>query len=109
MSSSALIIRIPFDRFACPQDHDDIFGHDPSLGHALKSVRATPVFTRQVLDLLSDEDYRKLQTALVNRPLAGSVIKGSGGLRKIRRTIEGRGKRGGAASSTTGLPRTNGC
>jgi len=47
------------------------------------------------LDLLSDEEYRRLQTALVNRPLAGSVIKGSGGLRKIRWTIEGRGKRGG--------------
>ncbi|MGH2373662.1 MAG: hypothetical protein ACRDIC_09345 [bacterium] len=32
---------------------------------------------------------------LASRPTAGSLIKGSGGLRKIRWAIEGRGKRGG--------------
>ena len=55
----------------------------------------TPIFTRQVLALLSDDEYRRLQAALVNRPLTGSVIKGSGRLRKMRWGIEGRGKRGG--------------
>jgi len=44
----------------------------------------TSVFTRQVRELLSDEEYRELQTALANRPNAGSVIVGSGGLRKLR-------------------------
>ena len=50
----------------------------------------TSVFTRQVQELLSDEEYRELQTALVNRPNAGSVIVGSGGLRKLRWATKGR-------------------
>ncbi|HZY41539.1 MAG TPA: type II toxin-antitoxin system RelE/ParE family toxin, partial [Anaerolineae bacterium] len=55
----------------------------------------TSIFTRQVLDLLTDEEYRELQQVLVNRPEAGSLIVGSGGLRKIRWAKQGRGKRGG--------------
>ena len=55
----------------------------------------TSVFTRQLLSLLSDEEYRKLQVALANRPNIGDLIKGSGGLRKVRWAIEGSGKRGG--------------
>src|SRR5712692_3852622 len=56
----------------------------------------TLVFTRQVRELLSDQEYRELQIALVNRPNAGSVIVGSGGLRKIRWAMKGKGKRGGS-------------
>ncbi len=55
----------------------------------------TSIFTRQMRELLSEEEYRVLQTALVNRPTAGSVIVGSGGLRKMRWAAKGRGKRGG--------------
>ena len=55
----------------------------------------TSIFTRQIVDLLTDEEYRNLQVVLVNRPNAGSIIVGSGGLRKIRWAIQGRGKRGG--------------
>jgi len=55
----------------------------------------TSIFTRQVLALLSDEEYRRLQTALVLHPDMGAVIPGSGGLRKLRWAVEGRGKRGG--------------
>jgi hypothetical protein len=55
----------------------------------------TCVFTRQVRELLSDEEYRELQTALVNRPNAGAVIIGSGGLRKLRWATKGKGKREG--------------
>lgn len=47
-------------------------------------------------ELLSDEEYRELQTALVNRPNAGSVIVASGGLRKLRWATKGKGKRGGS-------------
>ncbi|MBI3536350.1 MAG: type II toxin-antitoxin system RelE/ParE family toxin [Chloroflexi bacterium] len=56
----------------------------------------TSVFTRQPQELLSDEEYRELQTALANRPNAGAVIIGSGGLRKLRWATKGKGKRGGA-------------
>ncbi len=55
----------------------------------------THVFTRQVKDILSDEEYRLLQNTLVLRPDMGKIIRGSGGLRKIRWTGSGRGKRGG--------------
>ena len=55
----------------------------------------TSVFTRQVRDLLPDEDYRKLQAALVGNPALGPVIRGTGGLRKVRWAMPGRGKRGG--------------
>lgn len=56
----------------------------------------TTVFSRQARALLSEEEYRLLQLALVARPDAGVVIPGSGGLRKMRVGIFGRGKRGGA-------------
>lgn len=55
----------------------------------------TPVFTRCILDLLDDDRYRQLQQILVLRPETGSLIPGGGGLRKIRWSAEGRGKRGG--------------
>src|SRR5581483_12401810 len=56
----------------------------------------TSIFTRQVEQLLSNQEYRELQIALVNRPAAGAVIVGSGGLRKLRWGSRGKGKRGGA-------------
>ena len=55
----------------------------------------TSVFTRQVQDLLADDEYRELQKVLVNRPDVGALIVGSGGLRKIRWAKQGKGKRGG--------------
>ncbi len=55
----------------------------------------TPIFTREVHDLIPDDDYRNLQFALLLRPEAGSIIPGSGGLRKVRWGSAGKGKRGG--------------
>ena len=54
----------------------------------------TPIFTKLILNLIPDEDYRSLQQAILLRPEAGDIIVGSGGLRKIRWKSEGRGKRG---------------
>jgi hypothetical protein len=56
----------------------------------------TPVFTRLITHVLDDEQYRTLQLALALRPEQGAVIRGSGGLRKLRWAVPGRGKRGGA-------------
>lgn len=56
----------------------------------------TPVFTRQVRSELSADEYRLLQLHLVEHPEAGALIPGSGGLRKLRWGLPGRGKRGGA-------------
>jgi mRNA-degrading endonuclease RelE of RelBE toxin-antitoxin system len=55
----------------------------------------TPIFTKQVLDTLSGDEYRLLQRALLEHAEAGTRIPGSGGLRKLRWSAEGRGKRGG--------------
>jgi len=55
----------------------------------------TPIFTRRVTELLSDEEYRALQAVLLARPDVGRVIVGTGGARKVRWAVEGRGKSGG--------------
>jgi len=43
----------------------------------------------------SDEEYSEFQTHLMEQPESGAVITGSGGLRKVRWSAKGRGKRGG--------------
>ncbi|MPY86727.1 MAG: transcriptional regulator [Luteitalea sp.] len=55
----------------------------------------TPLFTKLVQEYLSDEEYAKLQQVLVADPESGDVIPRSGGVRKLRWRIAGRGKRGG--------------
>ena len=55
----------------------------------------TKLFTRLVQEYLSDDEYSELQQALIANPEAGDIIGGSGGVRKLRWPIRGRGKRGG--------------
>ena len=55
----------------------------------------TTVFTRQITELLSDDELNALQWLLIANPDRGDLIRGSGGLRKIRCAGSGRGKRGG--------------
>ncbi|NLD36674.1 MAG: type II toxin-antitoxin system RelE/ParE family toxin [Desulfatiglans sp.] len=54
----------------------------------------TTIFTKEILKLITDDSYRQLQAVLVLRPDSGDLIKGSGGLRKIRWNLQGKGKRG---------------
>jgi hypothetical protein len=55
----------------------------------------TRLFTRLVDEYMSDDEYLELQAALAQDPEAGAVIPGSGGIRKLRWGLSGRGKRGG--------------
>lgn len=55
----------------------------------------TKMFSRLVVEYLSDEQYAKLQEALIANPEAGELIPGSGGVRKLRWGVAGRGQRGG--------------
>ena len=55
----------------------------------------TRLFSRIVGDYLSDEELGRLQAALAADPERGDVVPGSGGVRKLRWGMAGRGKRGG--------------
>ena len=55
----------------------------------------TKLFTRLVQEYLSDDEYSELQQVLIANPEAGAVVPGSGGIRKLRWGVAGRGKRGG--------------
>ena len=55
----------------------------------------TAVFTKRLRVFLNEEEYRKLQNELILNPGKGKIIRGSGGLRKFRWSIPGKGKSGG--------------
>ena len=44
----------------------------------------TPIFTRQIAELLDDREYAGLQKHLHENPDAGDLVPGGGGLRKQR-------------------------
>ena len=55
----------------------------------------TRLFTKLVHEYLSEDEYLQLQWKLAEEPEAGALIPGSGGVRKLRWPLPGRGKRGG--------------
>ena len=57
--------------------------------------KETPVFTDQITTLVQDDSYRRLQNQLICNPNLGTVIRNSGGLRKVRWRLHNGGKRGG--------------
>ncbi len=61
----------------------------------LVSFVETTQFTKKIVILLTDEEFGKLQIFLCDNPEFGKLIKGSGGIRKIRFAAKGKGKSGG--------------
>jgi len=55
----------------------------------------SPLFSKLVSNYFNDEEYSALQWELVLHPENGTLIPGSGGLRKMRWAAKGHGKRGG--------------
>ena len=55
----------------------------------------TKLFTKQVSSYLEDEEYEELQSFLMENPDSGVLIRGTGGLRKLRWAIRNKGKRSG--------------
>jgi len=55
----------------------------------------TSLFSKMLGSYLSDDEYRGLQSQLIERPDAGALIRGSGGVRKVRWKARGKGKSGG--------------
>ena len=61
----------------------------------MQTVAETPTFSRQADKLFSEDERRELIDYLAEHPLAGDEIPGTGGVRKMRFGVFGRGKRGG--------------
>jgi hypothetical protein len=55
----------------------------------------TSLFSRLLSDYLSDEEYHALQLYLMEQPDVGDIVRGTGGVRKVRWAIGNRGKSGG--------------
>jgi mRNA-degrading endonuclease RelE of RelBE toxin-antitoxin system len=53
------------------------------------------IFTKLIYTYLTDDEYLGLQGFLIKYPEAGRIVRGSGGARKLRWAIAGKGKRGG--------------
>jgi hypothetical protein len=60
------------------------------------TVVETPEFIKAIRGLLDDVERASLVEYLATNPVAGDLIPGTGGVRKLRWALEGRGKRGGA-------------
>ena len=45
-------------------------------------ITETSIFTKEIIKILTDDEYKELQNYLVANPKSGDVIRGSGGLRK---------------------------
>src|SRR5260370_20798834 len=59
------------------------------------SFIGTKLFSRLLWDYLTDDEGAQLQSALADAPSRGALDPGSGGVRKLRWSQPGRGKRGG--------------
>jgi len=62
----------------------------------------TSAFTRRILELMPDEVYRRLQLSLIANPEVGALIRGGGGIRKLRFALPALAKAEELASSITG-------
>ncbi len=59
------------------------------------TVAETPIFSKQAAQYWSPDEHAAFVTFIAHNPDAGEVVPHSGGVRKIRWGIRGRGKRGG--------------
>mgnify|MGYP000526514920 CR=1 FL=1 len=63
------------------------------MSHAIEFIE-TPMFTRQIKQVATDEELRELQKLLIESPDKGVLIRNTGGLRKIRMATGNQGKSG---------------
>lgn len=61
----------------------------------MHTVVELPEYLRRAERLLSEHERQELVDYLVERPKAGVIIRGTGGIRKLRWARTGMGKRGG--------------
>ncbi|HET7463185.1 MAG TPA: type II toxin-antitoxin system RelE/ParE family toxin [Longimicrobium sp.] len=68
--------------------------HGAGVGAGYLEFVFLPSFERSAAGLLSDAEIRDLELELLENPQAGAVVAGTGGVRKVRLALPGRGKRG---------------
>lgn len=64
--------------------------------NTMLTVIETPTFQKQVAAVWSETERLEFITYIAANPTAGDVIQGGNGMRKVRWTVAGKGKRGGA-------------
>ena len=62
----------------------------------MRTVAETPVFIRYAEEVWSEAERQEFITFIASNPEAGSIVRGSGGCRKVRWSRTGTGKQGGA-------------
>ena len=62
---------------------------------SLVTVVELPSFERSVRGELSEQEVDEIKDFVAENPTAGVLVKGTGGVRKLRWAASGRGKRGG--------------
>ena len=62
----------------------------------MQTVAETSLFVKQAAALFSEEERKDLIDFLATSPHVGDEIPGAGGVRKLRFSAKGKGKRGGA-------------
>lgn len=65
------------------------------MSHAIEFIE-TPLFTRQIKQIATDDELKALQKELIEFPGKGALIQKTGGLRKIRMATGSQGKSGSA-------------
>ena len=60
------------------------------------NIIETPFFEKYAVTVGSDDEREAIKTWISRHPAEGDVIPKSGGLRKVRWSADGKGKRGGA-------------
>lgn len=65
------------------------------MDHAIEFIE-TPMFTRQIKQLATDDELKELQKELIASPEKGDLIQKTGGLRKARMATGSQGKSGSA-------------
>ncbi len=60
------------------------------------TVVETPLFLRKAAEILEEAERARLLADIGLDPECGEIIPGTGGVRKLRWALPGRGKRGGA-------------
>ncbi|MGD0187330.1 MAG: type II toxin-antitoxin system RelE/ParE family toxin [Roseiarcus sp.] len=71
-------------------------GHYARVIKPLHTVAETPIYLSRAEELMSEKEREAVVELLAASPEIGDLIPGTGGLRKVRIPLAGRGKRGGA-------------